>query len=200
MPAPEQRLCLVLQPVRSKKENYCILNNDDREGGINSIPLVSLSGPGFVIQYLSIGKHWAARCFFVIQWNLYHGSFEKNLLKYQPYPTEYLQHCRPGKKRYVYFALEFCTTVLNEFFIKSAYSARNPCKFWRHEKTMTWGLPPFKPFYSEFWLLSVFILGMSFPVPFYPRKAWDVDARITTLSNTRLMIIKQMQSRFLKSN
>ena len=109
MPAPEQRLCLVLQPVRSKKENYCILNNDDREGGINSIPLVSLSGPGFVIQYLSIGKHWAARCFFVIQWNLYHGSFEKNLLKYQPYPTEYLQHCRPGKKRYVYVALEFGT-------------------------------------------------------------------------------------------
>ena len=75
---------------------------------------MSFSGPGFVIQYLSIGKHWAARCFFVIQWNLYHGSFEKNLLKYQPYPTEYLQHCRPGKKRYVSVAIKLGTVLSSQ--------------------------------------------------------------------------------------
>ena len=46
-----------------------------------SVSFVSIADPRFVIQYLSIGKHWAPRCLFVIQWHLCYGSFEKNLPK-----------------------------------------------------------------------------------------------------------------------
>ena len=67
------------------------------------VPFVSIADPRFVIQYLSIGKHWAPRCLFVIQWHLCYGSFEKYLPKpkfHKSYFEQHLQLCRPGKKRY----------------------------------------------------------------------------------------------------
>ena len=68
-----------------------------------SVSFVSIADPRFVIQYLSIGKHWAPRCLFVIQWHLCYGSFEKYLPKpkfHKSYFEQHLQLCRPGKKRY----------------------------------------------------------------------------------------------------
>ena len=126
MPAPEQRLCLVLQSVRCEyygihtlgippflAQSLKISKNVSYEKTCkirlflaifnHCVSFVSIADPRFVIQYLSIGKHWASRCLFVIQWHLCYGSFEKYLPKpkfHKSYFEQHLQLCRPGKKRY----------------------------------------------------------------------------------------------------